>query len=100
MLGINPHKLDEISSDNSSKASDCLGDVLKEWIGQNYNTQKYGVPSWKTFCKALSNAVSDQKFVKNLAGNHRGKYYCYYTSDFPHCLHALMYYPHVSTSRF
>ena len=71
-LGIDHHKLDEIAGNNHHKASDCLSDVLKDWIGQNYNTGKYGVPSWKTLCKALSK-VADKKFVKDLAKAHGGK---------------------------
>ena len=74
-LGIHSHKLNEIGGNNFYQAGNCLGDVLREWIGQNYNTEKYGLPSWRTLCKALftCNAVSDKKFVKELAGKHGGK---------------------------
>ena len=67
-LGISPAKLDEIAV-NNSQAGDRLSKVLQCWIGQNYNTTKFGLPSWRTLCKGISQAA-DKKFVKDLAKVH------------------------------
>lgn len=71
-LGIRAHTLEEIGGNRHYQASDCLSSVLKEWIGQNYNTGKFGLPSWRTLCEAVLQ-VSDYKFFKELAQKHGGK---------------------------
>ena len=73
-LGISGHVLDEIASNHHHQASDSLASVLQKWIGQNYNTDKFGVPSWRTLCRAIQK-VSDNKFFKDLARSHGGKPY-------------------------
>ena len=72
-LGISGHKLEEIAGNHHHQAADCLSSVLQEWIGQNYNTQKFGMPSWRTLCKALSQ-ISENKFFKDVARKHTGKF--------------------------
>ena len=71
-LGISGHVLQEIASNNHHQAGDCLASVLQKWIGQNYSTEKFGIPSWRTLCRAIQK-VSDNKFFKDLARKHGGK---------------------------
>ena len=73
-LGISGHKLEEIASNHHHQAADCLSSVLQDWIGQNYSTQKFGMPSWRTLCKAIQQ-VSDNKFFRDVARKHGGKPY-------------------------
>ena len=73
-LGINEHKLYEIAVTHRHEVSACLANVLQEWIGRNYNTANFGIPSWRTLCRAIQ-TVSDNKFFKDLARSHRGKPY-------------------------
>ena len=66
-------KISIISRIRSNKAGDCLGcwnDALMEWITRNYNTEKFGEPSWKTLLRAVA-AVNRLQF-KKLAAEHQG----------------------------
>ena len=49
----------------------CWSEALKQWIKQNYETEKYGKPSWRTLLKAV--AEVDKKKFKQLAANHQSK---------------------------
>ena len=58
---------------NSIKGSDnyhCWSEALNQWIRQNYSTEKYGVPSWKSLLKAV--AEVDKLQFKKLAEKHQG----------------------------
>ena len=44
---------------------------LGEWIKQNYNTEKYGLPSWRTLLSAI--AEVDKRLFKQLAAAHQSK---------------------------
>ena len=54
-----------------SVAGDCYqhwSEALHQWIRQNYNTKKFGDPSWRTLLKAIA-GVDKRKF-KKLASSH------------------------------
>ena len=88
-LGISGHVLDEIAGNHHHQAGDCLASVLQKWIGQNYNTDKFGLPSWRTLCRAIQ-SVSDNKFFKDLARKHGGKHYSRVHSKH-HWFHDVLY---------
>ena len=70
-LGLASHQIQEIEG-NDTKNSACLDRAIETWIGQNYNTDKFGLPSWRTLCKAVSQ-VADKKYFKELAEKHKCK---------------------------
>lgn len=70
-LGLLAYQLEEIEGNNRTN-SECLDKMLEIWIGQNYSVEKFGLPSWRTLCKALSQ-VADMKYFKELAEKHKGK---------------------------
>ena len=43
-----------------------------QWILQEYNTEKYGFPSWKTLLKAVGEV--DEPLFEKLAEKHEGMY--------------------------
>ena len=66
-LGIPPGVLEGVRM----LAGDCYlhwSEALKKWIRQNYNTKKFGDPSWRTLLKAIA-GVDKRKF-KKLAADH------------------------------
>ena len=70
-LGL-PHKvIVSIKADNLSDNYGCWSDALNQWISQNYNTAKFGVPSWRTLLKAVSKV--DQLMAKELAKAHQSE---------------------------
>ena len=68
-LGV-PLKI--ICNIKESNANDCvasLNDALMQWIMGDYDTTKYGLPSWKTLVKAVSRV--DQALSDKLAREHQ-----------------------------
>ena len=46
----------------------CWSEALKYWIRQNYNTLKFGVPSWRSLLAAVVKV--DKLQFKDLASKH------------------------------
>ena len=69
-LGLKLSIVDRIKSDFSGDSLGCWNEALKEWIKMNYNTEKFGKPSWKTLLKAI--AKIDKLQFNRLATKHQG----------------------------
>ena len=69
-LGLKPSKIAEIRKDNPSDSTGCWNSALLEWISENYSTEKFGEPSWRTFLKAV--ALVNKSQFKKLAADHPG----------------------------
>ena len=69
-LGLKLSIINRIKSDFPSDSLGCLSEALKEWIMMNYDTQRYGKPSWKTLLKAI--AKVDNLRFRRLATEHQG----------------------------
>ena len=67
-LGIRPSTIDSISADYS-KCGPCLSEVIKHWLKLNYDTTKFGQPSWKKLAEAVSGL--DKRLFYSLANNHK-----------------------------
>ena len=52
------------------RASDSWSEALKQWIKQNYNTGKFGLPSWRTLLESVTRV--DKLLFKKLAAKHPG----------------------------
>ena len=73
-LGLRPSLIASIRRNNPNDNTGCWNDALLEWISQNYNTEKFGEPSWRTFLTAV--AKVDKLQFKKLAAEHQGSYTC------------------------
>ena len=71
-LGIVANKIKEIKQNNIHDVSQCLYEAINYWIQQNCTTDKHGLPSWRTLCKAISKVEGTRKIVRDLAKDHRG----------------------------
>jgi hypothetical protein len=69
-LGLKPSKIAEIKRDNPTNSTGCWNSALLEWISENYNTDKFCRPSWRTFLKAV--ALVNKSQLKKLAADHPG----------------------------
>ena len=69
-LGISFKVIDCIRGNYPGNNSSCWNEALKQWITQNYNTEKFGEPSWRTLLKAI--AKVDRLEFKKLAAEHKG----------------------------
>ena len=70
-LGLPLSLIDSIKKNHLGDNIGCWNDTLKHWIKQNYNTAKFGEPSWKTLLKAI--AKVDKLKFKRLAAEHEGE---------------------------
>ena len=77
-LGLKLSTIDRIKSDFPSDCLSCLSEALKEWIKMNYDTQRYGKPSWNTLLKAI--AEVNVLLFNRLATEHQGTGTCSSTS--------------------
>ena len=55
-LRLDPDKLDEIERDNRD-SGDYLTKVLTLWLQRNYNTERFGNPSWELLARAVRHPV-------------------------------------------
>ena len=54
-LRLKAAELDTISSKNHTNPTECLKDTLLTWLQERYNINKFGPPSWRMLCRAISN---------------------------------------------
>ena len=70
-LGLPYRLIASIKANHPSDNYGCWSDALNQWISQNYNIAKFGVPSWRTLLKAVSKV--DQLMAKELAKAHQSE---------------------------
>ena len=51
-LRLDPNQVKRIKKENSD-LEDCLTEVLTLWLQKNYNTEKFGEPSWEMLVRAV-----------------------------------------------
>lgn len=71
-LGVSISTIDQIKYTSPGDSQQCLNEVLKAWISQNYNVMRFGTPSWKRLLRAISRV--DFAFSKHLAAKHQGTF--------------------------
>ena len=64
-LGLSIGLIDTIKGNYPNDKSGCWNEALKEWIKQNYKTEKFGLPSWRTLLEAV--ARDNRLLFKKLA---------------------------------
>ena len=70
-IGLSCDLIDSIKGNHPINNSGCWNEALKQWIKQDYDTEKFGKPSWQTILKAVS--LVDKQLFKKLAADHQGK---------------------------
>ena len=70
-LGLRPSLIASIKGNHPNDSSGCWNEALLKWITQNYNTEKFGKPSWRTLLGAI--AKVDKLEFRQLAVDHQGK---------------------------
>ena len=68
-LGLPPSLISNIKDNNLRDSSKCWNSSLHHWINQNYNTAKFGLPSWRTLLSAI--AKVDKRHFKQLVAGHQ-----------------------------
>ena len=71
-LRLSPNSLNTIST--KENVTDCLMEVLTQWLRKTYNVKRFGEPSWKLLVKAVSDQAggNDRALAEKIAQNHQG----------------------------
>ena len=66
--------LDEIETAHNRNPRDCMSAMLKHWLRRNYNTERFGEPTWRAVVKVVgdSAAGSNCALATSIAGRHSG----------------------------
>ena len=67
-IGLSKATIDGIRENRPWNSAECWGEALSQWIKQNYTTDRYGLPSWRSLLKAV--AMVDNRLYKELAFKH------------------------------
>ena len=67
-LGLSFKLIDTIKRDNPKDSAGCWNEALKQWIKQNYNTETFSRPSWRSLLKAV--VEIDKLLFERLAAKH------------------------------
>ena len=51
-LRLDPDQVKRIKKENSD-LEDCLTEVLTLWLQKNYNTERFGEPSWEMLARVV-----------------------------------------------
>ena len=71
-LRLTPNSLNTIGA--KENVTDCLLEVLTQWLKKTYNVERFGEPSWKLLVKAVSDPAggSDRALAESIAQKHQG----------------------------
>ena len=74
-LRLTPDSLNTIGT--KENVTDCLLEVLTQWLKKTYNVEHFGEPSWKLLVKAVSDQAggSDRALAETIAQKHQGMVY-------------------------
>ena len=72
-LRLDPSELKKIERENRDSLEDCLTEVLILWLNGNYNTERFGDPSWELLARAVADPAGGNNCA--LAEEIGNKYY-------------------------
>ena len=62
--------IEVIKKDHPGDSEACLTKAMSQWLKENYNTARFGVPSWRTLVTAVQ--AIDMALAHEIANTHRG----------------------------
>ena len=71
-LHLKNSAIEVIERNNPRDAQGGFQDTITEWLRRNYNTERFGAPSWRMLVFAVKEL--DNALAHEIAGNHRGSY--------------------------
>ena len=77
-LGLTKDHVREIDLAYRGDPSRCLDDVIERWLNQNYNWEKFGVPSWRGLVTAVADGSGGKNpaLAKKIAEKHKKRECC------------------------
>ena len=73
-LRLKAADLDTISSKDHTDPTECLSDMLLAWLQQRYDSKRFGQPSWRMLCQAISKPAGGNypALGRRIAQRHQG----------------------------
>ena len=73
MLHLKPDVLKEIFRRNPESSSKGMSEMIIEWLSKNYNTKRFGDPTWKSLVIAVAkrSGGANEACARDIANNHR-----------------------------
>ena len=101
-FGLKSSKLEEIEGTHHNNLKKCLIDVITNWLRKNYDTVKFGEPSWRKVVEIVADPAAGDNVVlaKAIAEKHPCR--CRHIAMAYACMHAgteVMYH-WVATAKF
>ena len=78
-MGLSYKTICTINDNIPDNSALSWNEALMQWILRKYNTEKYGLPSWKSLLKTVSRV--DQSLFEKLAREHQAKGGCTVTHN-------------------
>ena len=72
---LRPPDLARIEKERPNDLKSCLSEMVTEWMNQSYNTQRFGLPSWKMLVEAVAhcNGGNNQALATYIANKYKGQ---------------------------
>ena len=73
MLNLKPDVLNEICDLNTVSSSKRISKMITEWLNRNYDTKKFGLPTWKVLVTAVAkrSGGANEACARDIANKHR-----------------------------
>ena len=67
--------LDTIQEANQGDPEKCLSQVVLEWLRKNYNTEKFGEPTWQWLVEVVATPAggNNNDLAAKIASKHQGE---------------------------
>ena len=67
--------LDRIEKERQNDVKTCLSEMVTEWLNQSYNTERFGLPSWKMLVEAVAhrNGGNNNALAVRIATKYNGQ---------------------------
>lgn len=68
-IGLMPSDVRELDLAHRGDPSRCLDNAIEKWLNQNYNTERFGLPSWKSIVVGIKQS-GNPALAKRIAESH------------------------------
>lgn len=82
-LRLSQDVLSVIKKECAGDAKAHLRDVVAHWLQRNYNTERFGHPSWRMLADAVANSAggTDRLLALKIAEKHKGRSVVLYSAN-------------------
>ena len=72
-LGLHPPVLDRVEKERHDDMRSCLSQIVTEWLNESYNTERFGLSSWKMLVEAVAHRSggNNHALARQLASDYR-----------------------------